>query len=180
MDKVLANAEIKTMITSFGCGFAEGYGNDFDITKLRYNKIIIMTDADVDGAHIATLLLTFFYRFMPELIQEGHVYLATPPLYKVVPKKGEGQYLYDDKALEKYRKTHTCSFTLQRYKGLGEMDAEQLWETTLNPETRILKRVEIEDAKMASDVTAMLMGSDVEPRRRFIYEHAHDAELDLA
>ena len=180
MDKVLANAEIKTMITSFGCGFAEGYGNDFDITKLRYNKIIIMTDADVDGAHIATLLLTFFYRFMPELIQEGHVYLATPPLYKVVPKKGEGQYLYDDKALEKYRKTHTGSFTLQRYKGLGEMDAEQLWETTLNPETRILKRVEIEDAKMASDVTAMLMGSDVEPRRRFIYEHAHDAELDLA
>ena len=117
---------------------------------------------------------------MPELIQEGHVYLATPPLYKVVPKKGEGQYLYDDKALEKYRKTHTGSFTLQRYKGLGEMDAEQLWETTLNPDTRILKRVEIEDAKMASDVTAMLMGSDVEPRRRFIYEHAHDAELDLA
>lgn len=180
IDKVLANAEIKTMITSFGCGFSEGYGNDFDITKLRYNKIIIMTDADVDGAHIATLLLTFFYRFMPELIQEGHVYLATPPLYKVVPKKGEGQYLYDDKALEKYRKTHTGSFTLQRYKGLGEMDAEQLWETTLNPDTRILKRVEIEDAKMASDVTAMLMGSDVEPRRRFIYEHAHDAELDLA
>ena len=180
MDKVLGNAEIKTMITSFGCGFSEGYGNDFDITKLRYNKIIIMTDADVDGAHIATLLLTFFYRFMPELIQEGHVYLATPPLYKVVPKKGEGQYLYDDKALEKYRKTHTGNFTLQRYKGLGEMDADQLWETTLNPETRILKRVEIEDAKMASDVTSMLMGSDVGPRREFIHEHAHDAELDLA
>ena len=180
MDKVLGNAEIKTMITSFGCGFSEGYGNDFDITKLRYNKIIIMTDADVDGAHIATLLLTFFYRFMPELIQEGHVYLATPPLYKVVPRKGEGQYLYDDKALEKYRKTHTGNFTLQRYKGLGEMDADQLWETTLNPETRILKRVEIEDAKMASDVTSMLMGSDVGPRREFIHEHAHDAELDLA
>ena len=180
MDKVLGNAEIKTMITSFGCGFSEGYGNDFDITKLRYNKIIIMTDADVDGAHIATLLLTFFYRFMPELIQEGHVYLATPPLYKVVPRKGEGQYLYDDKALEKYRKTHTGNFTLQRYKGLGKMDADQLWETTLNPETRILKRVEIEDAKMASDVTSMLMGSDVGPRREFIHEHAHDAELDLA
>lgn len=104
MDKVLANAEIKTMINSFGCGFSEGYGNDFDISKLRYNKIIIMTDADVDGAHIATLLLTFFYRFMPELINEGHVYLATPPLYKVVPKKGKGQYLYDDKALENIEK----------------------------------------------------------------------------
>ncbi|MBP3338749.1 MAG: DNA gyrase subunit B [Lachnospiraceae bacterium] len=178
MDKVLANAEIKTMINAFGCGFSEGYGNDFDITKLRYNKIIIMTDADVDGAHIATLLLTFFYRFMPELIHEGHVYLATPPLYKVVPKKGEGQYLYDDKALEKYRKTHTGSFTLQRYKGLGEMDAEQLWETTLNPETRILKQVEIEDARMASEITGMLMGNEVAPRREFIYSHAHDAEID--
>lgn len=179
MDKVLANAEIKTMINAFGCGFSEGYGNDFDITKLRYNKIIIMTDADVDGAHIATLLLTFFYRFMPDLIQEGHVYLATPPLYKAVPKKGESQYLYDDKALEKYRKTHTAPFTLQRYKGLGEMDADQLWETTLNPETRILKRVEIEDAKMASDVTSLLMGNEVGPRRDFIHEHAHDAELDI-
>ena len=180
MDKVLANAEIKTMINSFGCGFSEGYGNDFDISKLRYNKIIIMTDADVDGAHIATLLLTFFYRFMPELINEGHVYLATPPLYKVVPKKGEGEYLYDDKALEKYRKTHQgSSFTLQRYKGLGEMDAEQLWETTLNPQTRILKQVEIEDARMASEVTGMLMGNEVGPRRNFIYEHANDAELDV-
>ena len=180
MDKVLANAEIKTMINSFGCGFSEGYGNDFDITKLRYNKIIIMTDADVDGAHIATLLLTFFYRFMKPLIDGGHVYLATPPLYKVVPKKGEGEYLYDDKALEKYRRNHQgASFTLQRYKGLGEMDAEQLWETTLNPETRILKQVEIEDARMASEVTEMLMGNDVAPRRQFIHEHAHDAELDI-
>ncbi|MCR5835899.1 MAG: DNA gyrase subunit B [Lachnospiraceae bacterium] len=178
MDKVLANAEIKTMINTFGCGFGEGYGNDFDITKLRYDKIIIMTDADVDGAHIDTLLLTFFYRFMPELIQEGHVYLATPPLYKVVPKRGEGEYLYDDKALEKYRKTHS-GFTLQRYKGLGEMDADQLWETTLNPETRILKQVEIEDGMMASEVTSMLMGSDVAPRKQFIYDHAHDAELDV-
>ncbi|SKA66271.1 DNA topoisomerase IV subunit B [Eubacterium uniforme] len=178
IDKVLANAEIKTMINTFGCGFSEGYGNDFDISKLRYNKIIIMTDADVDGAHIATLLLTFFYRFMPDLINYGHVYLATPPLYKVVPKKGEGEYLYDDKALEKYRKNHS-GFTLQRYKGLGEMDADQLWETTLNPETRILKQVEIEDAMMASDVTGMLMGSDVAPRREFIYTHANDAELDV-
>ncbi|MGN0380098.1 MAG: type IIA DNA topoisomerase subunit B [Butyrivibrio sp.] len=180
IDKVLANAEIKTMITAFGCGFSEGYGNDFDISRLRYNKIIFMTDADVDGAHIDTLLLTFFYRFMPELIQEGHVFLATPPLYKVVPKKGEGKYLYDDKALEKYRREHEgTSFTLQRYKGLGEMDAEQLWETTLNPKTRILKQVEIEDAQMASHVTNMLMGTDVAPRRDFIHEHAHDAELDV-
>lgn len=178
IDKVLANAEIKTMINAFGCGFSEGYGNDFDIEKLRYNKIILMTDADVDGAHIDTLLLTFFYRFMPELITHGHIYIATPPLYKVVPKKGEGEYLYDDKALEKYRKHHT-GFTLQRYKGLGEMDPKQLWETTLNPETRILKQVEIEDAKMASDVTSMLMGSEVAPRRNFIYTHATDAELDI-
>ena len=180
MDKVLGNAEIKTMITAFGCGFAEGYGNDFDITKLRYNKIIIMTDADVDGAHIATLLLTFFYRFMPELIHQGHVYIATPPLYKAIPKKGKEEYLYDDKALVKYRQKHEgSSFTLQRYKGLGEMDAQQLWETTLNPETRILKQVEIEDAMMASEVTSLLMGSEVPPRRAFIYEHAKDAELDI-
>lgn len=178
IDKVLANAEIKTMINAFGCGFSEGYGNDFDIEKLRFNKIILMTDADVDGAHIDTLLLTFFYRFMPDLITHGHVYLATPPLYKVVPKKGEGEYLYDDKALEKYRKNHK-GFTLQRYKGLGEMDADQLWETTLNPETRILKQVEIEDARLASEVTEMLMGNDVAPRREFIYEHATDAELDI-
>jgi DNA gyrase subunit B len=179
IDKVLANAEIKTMINAFGCGFSEGYGNDFDITKLRYDKIIIMTDADVDGAHISNLLLTFFYRFMPDLINEGHIYLATPPLYKVVPKRGEGEYLYDDKALEKYRKSHSDNFTLQRYKGLGEMDAEQLWETTLNPATRILKKIEIEDAHMASDITSMLMGNDVGPRKNFIYEHANDALLDI-
>ena len=179
IDKVLANAEIKTMINAFGCGFSEGYGNDFDITKLRYDKIIIMADADVDGAHISTLLLTLFYRFMKELIDEGHVYIAMPPLYKVMPKKGEEEYLYDDRALERYRKSHEGPFTLQRYKGLGEMDAEQLWETTLNPETRILKRVEIEDARMASDVTEMLMGTEVPPRRAFIYENATEAELDI-
>ena len=179
IDKVLANAEIKTMINAFGCGFSEGYGNDFDIKKLRYDKIIIMADADVDGAHISTLLLTLFYRFMPELIFEGHVYVAMPPLYKVIPSKGKEEYLYDDAALEKYRKTHTGSFTLQRYKGLGEMDAEQLWETTLNPQTRVMKRVEIEDGRMASDVTAMLMGTDVPPRKAFIYEHANDAILDV-
>ena len=179
IDKVLANAEIKTMINAFGCGFSEGYGNDFDISKLRYDKIIIMADADVDGAHISTLLLTLFYRFMPELIFEGHVYIAMPPLYKAMPNKGQEEYLYDDEALKKYRKTHKGPFTLQRYKGLGEMDAAQLWETTLDPQTRLLKKVEIEDARMASDVTEMLMGNDVPPRRAFIYEHAKDAQLDI-
>ena len=179
IDKVLANAEIKTMINAFGCGFSEGYGNDFDITRLRYDKIIIMADADVDGAHISNLLLTLFYRFMPELIYEGHVYIAMPPLYKAMPSKGEEEYLYDDKALEQYRKRHKGSFTLQRYKGLGEMDAQQLWDTTLNPETRILKQVEIEDARMASEVTELLMGTEVPPRKAFIYEHAKDAELDV-
>ena len=178
MDKVLANAEIKTMINAFGCGFSEGYGNDFDITKLRYHKIILMTDADVDGSHIDTLLLTFLYRFMPELIYDGHVFIAMPPLFKVIPKRGEEQYLYDEKELERYRKTHTGDFTLQRYKGLGEMDAQQLWETTLDPEHRVLKQVEIEDARMASEITEMLMGSDVPPRRQFIYEHADEAEID--
>ncbi len=179
IDKVLANAEIQSMIHAFGCGFSEGYGNDFDISKLRYDKIIIMADADVDGAHISTLLLTLFYRFMPELIQEGHVYLAMPPRYKVLPKKGEEEYLYDDKALEQYRKTHKGSFTLQRYKGLGEMDAQQLWETTLDPQTRILKRVEISDVRLASEMTEILMGSEVPPRKAFIYEHARDAQLDV-
>ncbi len=179
IDKILANAEIKSMINAFGCGFSEGYGNDFEIEKLRYDKIIIMADADVDGAHISTLLLTLFYRFMPELIYEGHVYIAMPPLYKAIPAKGEEEYLYDDKALERYRKRHTGSFTLQRYKGLGEMDPQQLWETTLDPETRRLKLVEIEDARMASEVTEILMGSDVPPRKAFIYEHARDAQLDI-
>ena len=179
IDKVLANAEIKTMINAFGCGFSEGYGNDFDISKLRYDKIIIMADADVDGAHISTLLLTLFYRFMPDLIFEGHVYIAMPPLYKAMPSKGAEEYLYDDKALEKYRKTHKGPFTLQRYKGLGEMDAEQLWETTLDPERRMLKQVEIEDARRASEITELLMGTDVPPRKQFIYNHAEDAQLDV-
>ena len=174
MDKVLANAEIKTMINAFGCGFSEGYGNDFDIAKLRYHKIVLMTDADVDGSHIDTLLLTFLYRFMPELIQNGHVYIAMPPLFKVIPKKGKEEYLYDEKALERYRRTHTGEFTLQRYKGLGEMDAEQLWETTMDPERRILLRVQI-DSETASEVDltfATLMGDQVEPRREFIEANA--------
>jgi len=182
IDKVLANAEIKTMIYAFGCGFSEGYGQDFDISKLRYDKIVIMADADVDGAHISTLLLTLFYRFMPELITQGHVYIAMPPLYKVVPQRGSNgvkeQYLYDDEALARFRKTHK-GFTLQRYKGLGEMDAEQLWETTLNPETRVLKRVSIEDSRRASEITSVLMGSDVEPRKEFIVRKAHTANLDI-
>ncbi len=178
MDKVLANAEIKSMVQAFGCGFSEGYGNDFDISKLRYHKIIIMADADVDGAHISTLLMTFFYRFMPELISEGHVYIAMPPLYKAIPSRGKEEYLYDDEALKKYKRNHK-NFTLQRYKGLGEMDADQLWETTLNPESRCLKRVEIEDGRLANEVTEILMGSDVEPRRVFIHKHAREAELDI-
>ena len=181
MDKVLANAEIKTMINSFGCGFSEGYGNDFDISKLRYQKIILMTDADVDGSHIDTLLLTFFYRFMPELIKAGHIYLSIPPLYLVTPrKKGEEPlYLYDDKELSRYQKSHSSdSYDLKRFKGLGEMDPPDLWATTLDPERRVLKQVNIEDAKMASEVTEMLMGNDVAPRRDFIYKHAHEAEID--
>ncbi len=179
IDKILANAEIKTMINAFGCGFSEGYGQDFDITKLRYDKIIIMADADVDGAHIATLLLTLFYRFMPELIFEGHVYIAMPPLYKAQPAKGQEEYLYDDKALAAYRAKHKGPFTLQRYKGLGEMDAEQLWETTLDPERRRMKQVSIEDARLASSTTELLMGNDVPPRREFIYDHAKEALLDI-
>ncbi len=179
IDKVLANAEIKSMINAFGCGFSEGYGNDFDIKKLRYDKIIIMADADVDGAHIATLLLTLFYRFMPDLIYEGHVYIAMPPLYKAIPARGEEEYLYDDEALARYRKKHKGSFTLQRYKGLGEMDPEQLWETTLDPARRMMKSVAIEDARMASEMTELLMGTDVPPRRDYIRAHATDALLDV-
>ena len=174
IDKVLANAEIKTMINAFGCGFSEGYGNDFDITKLRYDKIIIMADADVDGAHISTLLLTLFYRFMPELIFEGHVYIAMPPLYKAMPSRGAEEYLYDDKALERYRKRHKGTFHLQRYKGLGEMDADQLWETTMDPEKRILLKVAIDDDDESEiDMTFnVLMGDKVEPRRQFIETNA--------
>ena len=178
IDKVLANAEIKTMINAFGCGFSEGYGNDFDITKLRYDKIIIMADADVDGAHISTLLLTLFFRFMPELILEGHVYVAMPPLYKAIPSKGEEKYLYDDAELDKYRKTHTGKFTLQRYKGLGEMDPSQLWETTMDPEKRTLTRVTMDDAEIAEKYFTMLMGDEVEPRKDFIRENAQYAEID--
>lgn len=178
VSKVLENAEIKALINAFGCGFMQGYGNDFDITKLNYDKIIIMTDADVDGAHIATLLLTFFYRFFPELINEGHIYIAIPPLYRV----GEGKnikYLYSDEELAKYRKTHTSKFTIQRYKGLGEMDADQLYETTMNPETRLLKQVSINSRVEANQLTQTLMGTEVAPRREYIENHSMDAVLDI-
>jgi len=173
-DKILANEEIKSMITAFGTGIRDS----FDIDNLRYNKIIIMADADIDGYHIATLLLTFFFRFMPELIYTGHVYIAMPPLYKVVSKNKEVSYLYDDRALEEYKKDHK-DFHLQRYKGLGEMSAEQLWETTLDPSRRCMKKVEIEDARRATEVTGVLMGSDVAPRKDFIYKNANYANVDL-
>ena len=168
------------MINAFGCGFSEGYGNDFDITKLRYDKIVIMADADVDGAHISTLLLTLFYRFMPELIYEGHVYIAMPPLYKVMPKKGAEEYLYDDKALEKYRRSHKPgSFYPPEIQRSWRDGCPAALGDNLNPETRRMKRVEIEDARMASSVTEILMGSDVPPRKGIYYEHATDAELDI-
>lgn len=176
--KVLENAEIKALINAFGCGFMQGYGNDFDINKLNYDKIIIMTDADVDGAHIATLLLTFFYRFYPDLINEGHIYIAIPPLYRV----GEGkhmQYLYSDEELNHYRKKHTGKFTIQRYKGLGEMDADQLYETTMNPESRVLKQVSINSIVEANKLTQTLMGTEVAPRREYIETHSTDAVLDI-
>ena len=170
------------MIASFGCGI----GDDFDISKLRYDKIIILTDADVDGAHISTLLLTFFYRFMPELIMEGKVFRGLPPLYKVdyevagkTKKSKQSKYLFNDFELEKFRKEGHKILALQRYKGLGEMDADQLWETTLNPETRILAQVSISDTVEADEVTSLLMGSAVPPRRAFIVEEAKYAKLDV-
>ena len=171
IDKIMDNAEIRTMITAFGTGIQE----DFDITKLRYNKIIIMTDADVDGAHIDTLMLTFFYRFMPELIKDGHVYLAMPPLYQVTRNK-KNYYAYSDDELNQILTEigRDNQNKIQRYKGLGEMDASQLWETTMDPNTRILKQVRIDEDKLSEmDQTfTILMGDDVEPRREFIEANA--------
>ena len=177
-DKIFDNAEIGTMITAFGTGIDE----DFDISKLRYDKIIIMTDADVDGAHISTLLLTFFYRFMPELIKQGHVYLAQPPLFKLEKNK-KVWYAYSDEELAKIINEvgRDQNNKIQRYKGLGEMDAIQLWETTMDPETRILKRVVFdEEYATETDVTfSTLMGDKVEPRREFIEANAQFASLDI-
>ena len=182
LEKILVNNEIKTMIAAFGCGI----GENFDIKKLRYDKIIILTDADVDGAHISTLLLTFFYRFMPELIYQGKVYRGLPPLYRVSyeDKKGKkknkvSEYLFNDFELEKFRKTGKKILELQRYKGLGEMDDTQLWETTLDPESRILAQVSISDTVEADEVTDILMGRNVPPRRQFIMDEAKYANLDI-
>lgn len=183
LEKILLNNEIKSMIATFGCGI----GDDFDINKLHYDKIIILTDADVDGAHISTLLLTFFYRFMPELILEGKVYRGLPPLYKVeyeVNGKGkkskQSEYLFNDFELDKFRKKEGNKIlSLQRYKGLGEMDAHQLWETTLDPETRIMAQICISDTVEADEITTMLMSSNVPPRRTFIMEEAKYAKLDI-
>jgi len=171
LDKIYANAEIKAMITAFGAGIHD----DFDIEKLRYHKIIIMTDADVDGAHIATLLLTFLYRFMPELIKQGYVYMAQPPLYKLEKNK-KVWYAYSDDELNKIVEEvgRDGNNKIQRYKGLGEMDADQLWDTTMDPEQRILLRVTMdEEASSEIDLTfTTLMGDKVEPRREFIEANA--------
>lgn len=182
LEKILLNNEIKSMIASFGCGI----GDDFDIKKLRYDKIIILTDADVDGAHISTLLLTFFYRFMPELIYQGKVYRGLPPLYKVDyedtekrKKVKKSEYLFNDFELEKFKKTGKKINALQRYKGLGEMDDKQLWETTLDPDSRILAQISISDTVEADEVTDILMGSNVPPRRQFIMEEAKSANVDI-
>ena len=181
--KIFDNQEITNIFRALGVTIGtEEDPKAPNISKLRYHKIIIMTDADVDGAHIATLLMTLFFRRMRPIIENGYLYLATPPLYKCTKGKTERYCWTDDQLrsfIQEFGRGDEKSVNVQRYKGLGEMDAEQLWETTLNPETRILKRVEIEDARMASDVTEMLMGSDVPPRKAFIYEHAQDAELDI-
>lgn len=176
INRVLENEEIKAMITAFGCGIQE----NFDESKLRYDRIIIMTDADVDGSHIRILLLTFFFRYMRPLVENGHVYAAQPPLYKVSGKGIPDTYLYDDKALEDFRANYDGKFELQRYKGLGEMNKEQLWETTMNPAKRTLVRVNVEDAVEADKMFALLMGEQPELRRRFIEENAKLVEeLDV-
>jgi DNA gyrase subunit B len=176
LDNILGNKEIKAMITAFGAGISD----EFDLEKLRYHKIIIMTDADVDGSHIRTLLLTFFYRYMHQLVENGNVYIAQPPLYKVTKGK-TSQYVYNDKALEKLLdEIGREGIVLQRYKGLGEMDAQQLWDTTMDPKERILLKVEIDDAAGADEIFTTLMGDKVEPRREFIESHAkHVKNLDI-
>lgn len=178
LDKMLNSDTIRSMITAIG----GGVGNDFDVTKIRYNRIIIMTDADVDGAHIRTLMLTFFYRYMRNLIEDGHVYIAQPPLYKISKGKKE-EYAYSDAEMEQVIESfggRDNTLGIQRYKGLGEMNASQLWDTTMDPEKRILIKVNIEDAMMADEIFTLLMGDKVEPRRQFIQDHAKDViNLDI-
>ena len=177
MDKILANNEVKSLISALGCGV----GDQFDVSKLRYHRTIIMTDADVDGSHIRTLLLTFFFRYMPQLIENGHLYIAQPPLYRLESKKIGVQYVYSDVDKDAALKPlGSDKVTIQRYKGLGEMNPEQLWETTLNPDNRTLLQVTVEDAAAADRTFDMLMGDEVPPRKRFIQTHAKEVRnLDI-
>lgn len=172
--RILSSEQIRNMITAFGVGI----GDEFDESKLRYHKIIIMTDADVDGAHIRTLLLTFFFRYMPALFEQGHIYIAQPPLYGV-KYRGKIQYAFGEEELRQLQKNSPSGASIQRYKGLGEMDAEQLWDTTMDPENRLLLKVKVEDAIEADQIFTTLMGDAVEPRRMFIQENARFAELDI-
>jgi len=174
-DKLLDNEEIKNLMIAIGGGI----GKEFDVSKIRYHSIVIMTDADVDGAHIGTLLLTLFYRQMKPLIENGHVFLAMPPLYRISKGKKE-IYAYNNEEMLKAVEEMGGKADVTRYKGLGEMNAEQLWETTMDPEKRVMKRVEIEDAMLADLLFSTLMGDDVEPRREYIIEHAHEViNLDV-
>jgi DNA gyrase subunit B len=171
---MLAHEEIRTIITALGTGF----GDDYDATKLRYHKVIIMTDADVDGAHIRTLLLTFFYRFMPQLIEDGHLFIAQPPLYSATRGKTVN-WLFTEADHEKFLNEHEGErFNFQRYKGLGEMNPEQLWETTMDPESRSLLKVQVHDAEVSNDLFTRLMGDEVAPRRAFIMNNALQATID--
>ena len=176
LHKILTNTEIQAIITASGTSI----GDEFDIAKARYHKAIIMTDADVDGAHIRTLILTFFFRYMPEMIEAGYVYIAQPPLYRITCEKKE-YYAYNDPEMEGLTKRFDGKkYDIQRYKGLGEMNADQLWETTMNPEERILMQVNLEDAIVADEIFNTLMGDDVEARRKFIQKHAKNVRfLDI-
>ena len=175
LDKVYSNEKLLPVITALGTGI----GDEFDISRLRYGKVIIMADADVDGSHIRTLLLTFFFRFMRPLIEEGHIFLAQPPLYRITKGK-EHKYAYSDEERDAILKTIEGKTEIQRYKGLGEMDSEQLWETTMNPDTRIMLRVEMSDAQAADEIFTILMGDKVEPRREFIEKNArYVTNLDI-
>ena len=175
LDKVYSNEKLLPVITALGTGI----GDEFDISRLRYGKVIIMADADVDGSHIRTLLLTFFFRFMRPLIEEGHIFLAQPPLYRITKGK-EHKYAYSDEERDAILKNIEGKTEIQRYKGLGEMDSEQLWETTMNPDTRIMLRVEMSDAQAADEIFTILMGDKVEPRREFIEKNArYVTNLDI-